>query len=50
VSSSSTGRMTDIGGSPYKYFILCLVCSFEKGEKLYAFTLDYGFKYLNRLR
>lgn len=50
VSSSKSGRLTDMGGTPYKFFILALACSMKADEKIYTFTLDYAFKYLNRIR
>lgn len=50
VTSSTTGRIANIGGTPYKYFILALSCSMSKNEKLYSMTIDYALKYINRLR
>ena len=50
ISSSATGRLTDMGGTPYKYFILALSCNMGSDEKLYAMSIDYAFKYINRMR
>ncbi len=50
IGSSQTVRLTEAGGTPYKYFILVVGTRLASDETLHAFTFTYRNKYTNRMR
>ena len=50
VSSSSTHRINNISGTPYKYFRIVLLCDFEKNESVSGCSLTYKQRFTNKLR
>ena len=50
VDSSMNERLVGMAGTPYKYFILALVCDMQADERLHGFSLEFRYKYGNSLR
>ena len=50
VWSSADHYLRGFRGTPYKYFRLALLCSFDKDESLFGCTVQYQPRYQNQLR
>lgn len=50
VCSSVDKIMRGFRGTPYKAFRLALICKFDKGERLYGFTVAYEPRMTNQVR
>lgn len=50
VASSVTPSITNIHGTPYKFFRIALVCTLGKGESVNGFSMQFTPRLTNRLR